>query len=81
MKEAVIAAFLETAGSETDSETTSKAGSGANAGEKVSWIPPAAGHAMPHELIQKVLEQRDGFTGLVLTLISFEHHGGPQEMC
>ena len=64
MKEAVIAAFLETVGSETDSETTSKAGSRADAGEEVPWTRPAAGQAMSHELIQKVREQGDGFTGL-----------------
>jgi hypothetical protein len=55
-KEAAIISYLETVGSETDSE---ELGFGVDPREKPLWKPPGAGHAASQELIQKVCEQAD----------------------
>jgi hypothetical protein len=53
-KEAVIISYLETAGSETDSEEL-----GFDPREQSSWKPSGAGHPASQALIQKVCEQTD----------------------
>jgi hypothetical protein len=55
VKEAVVISFLETAGSETESE----AGFKADPRENMPWKPPGGDHTISHELIQKVGQQTD----------------------
>jgi hypothetical protein len=54
VKEAVVVSYLETTGSETDSEA---AGSRSDPRERTPWTPPGEGHAISHALIQRVGEQ------------------------
>jgi hypothetical protein len=56
IKEAAVVSFLETAGSDTESEV---AGSRGDPREDMPWTPPGESHAISHKLIQRVGEQPD----------------------
>jgi hypothetical protein len=56
MKEAVVVSFLETAGSDTESEVAASKG---DPRENMPWTPPEGSNAISYQLIQRVGKQPD----------------------